>query len=351
MRYRVKYPFRDEMRYGIVSPEGSPEAKKAKPSGMLLVADAVLPFTAEVSERDVVDIPLESRQLPRFNHQTQEWEGGDEYDQFVRAEHKRHEEIDAALPPGVHVGRLFQIGVADGLAYYVVTQLNGRRVTVEWRGFCPDRYTDHFFGWCRTCALKDVEDYVNRQQAQKDFWRSLADKEEAFLQAQPVGTILHQYDSASAFTRYEVVELENGKKGTKVIALVGDWNQRNLPTRDRLGEVHVPFAAKRVLDGEVLERLPHTTIWESPDFGWKDRKRSDHVIEDPRGKPPLDLSVPPITDNEREAARLWKLCDEIEEARRGRGECGDVTDPKTPRASLRRAYELLSAEFADDERR
>ena len=103
-------------------------------------------------------MPLDCRR-----HRPSEWEGGDEIHVAVREAFKKAQEIDAALPDGVHVGSLFSIGVADGAAWYVVTKVSKKTCEVEWRGFGGgDRYTDHHFRWGGKFPVADVARYVGR---------------------------------------------------------------------------------------------------------------------------------------------------------------------------------------------
>jgi hypothetical protein len=142
--YQVKFTWGKTTHFGVVD-SFSDEAKKL-PQGMLLVEDAVTPQRYKVVEADVVDVPM------RFPD--------DEYHKYVDAEFAKAQAISDALPEGVHVGSLFSIGVADGSAWYVVTKVNKKTCKVEWRGFCMDRWTDHFFGYGRTVNIADVSRYT-----------------------------------------------------------------------------------------------------------------------------------------------------------------------------------------------
>lgn len=131
-----------DFHYGVVE-QYSDEAKKAAKSGMCIVNDAVLPVDYLVPEKILIDLPLKLH-------------GDREYDQYVqKAQEEAWKANDALKTFGVNA--LFSIGVADGSASYVVTQIKGSRCKVEWRGFCMDRYYDHHFcggGWFPVAEVK-----------------------------------------------------------------------------------------------------------------------------------------------------------------------------------------------------
>ena len=111
--------------------------------------DAVLPKSYAVKDASLTDIPFS------------EPFGNSEYDKYVKAEYEKAAKLsDSLCGKGVVPGRMFRICVADGHAFYVVTTVARINCMVEWRGFCPDRYTDHFFGYGRQVKKKDVEQYI-----------------------------------------------------------------------------------------------------------------------------------------------------------------------------------------------
>lgn len=68
-----------------------------------------------------------------------------EYDKFMDKEFKKAERKSKRVK-GL-VGKMISLGVADGCAYYVVTHATAKKVQIEWRGFCPDRWTDRVLGY------------------------------------------------------------------------------------------------------------------------------------------------------------------------------------------------------------
>lgn len=156
MRYLVKFERDGQTIYGIAETHAADAAKLQK-KGLVLVSDAVLPTSYHVQESLLIDIPVE---MGRWDPETHDFVGQDEYHEYVKGEFRKAQEISAKVPPGVRAGKLFSIGVGDGSAHYVITKVTKTRATVEWRGFCMDRWTDHHFGWGRTVAIADVERYV-----------------------------------------------------------------------------------------------------------------------------------------------------------------------------------------------
>lgn len=145
-RYQVKFNWDGEVRYGVV--RDSWKNNGVDEDGRVVVDDAILPRAYRVPESEIIDI-----------------EDGDEYYQYIQDEYRKAREISDALPDGLHVGAMFSVGVADGEAFYVVTRVTKTTASVQWRGFNPDRYTDHYFGWGKTLPREDVERYVEQERA------------------------------------------------------------------------------------------------------------------------------------------------------------------------------------------
>jgi dienelactone hydrolase len=145
--YQVKFVRDGNTIYGIVD-QYSDEAKKYAKSGQVVVEDAVLPVSYTVPESEITDIELR----PPIPGQA------DELHQYVERQFDEAMKLSDTLT-GVKPGKLFAVGVADGAAYYVVTKVTKNKATVEWRGFCPDRWTDHWFGWGKTVPIQELEHY------------------------------------------------------------------------------------------------------------------------------------------------------------------------------------------------
>lgn len=147
------------------------EKDKRKYPGQVIVDDPVYPKCYAVNEKDLVDI---EPSYGTWNQKTGDFEGGDELTQYVRKHYWAARDLEESLTgKGVVAHRLFGIGVADGTAWYTVTNVNRKKktCTVEWRGYCPDRWTDHWFGWGRkNVAFADVESYLTRGECRRKFF-------------------------------------------------------------------------------------------------------------------------------------------------------------------------------------
>jgi len=160
-RYQVKFNWKGKIRFGLID-ELSKEAKKYAMQGKLLIADAITPERFLVkNDANVVDIEMSMK-----GTMTPEgyYVGDDEYSKHIHEEMMKAFKLSESLPSGVHVGKMFTIGVADGHAYYVITKVNKSTCKIEWRGYCMDRYTDHHFGWGGSFPLKDVARYIEREE-------------------------------------------------------------------------------------------------------------------------------------------------------------------------------------------
>ena len=149
MRYQVKWVTADgSNRFGIFR-----ESKK----GIAIVDDCVLPYCHEVPESALVDV---EQGIPKFKPGTFESIPGDDYARFVDNHYHRARELSQSLGDGLQVGKLFNTSVGDGRAYYVVTKVGKKSVKVEWRGYCPDRYTDAVLGWGGSFPRASIERLV-----------------------------------------------------------------------------------------------------------------------------------------------------------------------------------------------
>jgi hypothetical protein len=151
-RYHVKWKDSRGTHYGIYVDRSTfnKDIYKHIPMGYAVVDDAIRPVSHAVPETALKDIPFGTF-------------GESEYDKYIQAEYDKAIALDATLPTRtVAVGALFHIGVADGSAPYVVTKVNKKTCDVEWRGYCADRWIDHYFGYGRkSVPIEDVKRYLS----------------------------------------------------------------------------------------------------------------------------------------------------------------------------------------------
>lgn len=164
--YKVKFQWKGVTRFGIVDSFGD-EAKKAAKTGHCIVEDAVTPECFKVLESDLTDIKTGAYLPPNRNGFAPLTD--DEYEKYVSDAANAAEKADKESEKnGTLLNAMFAVGVADGSAYYVVTKVKGNKCDVEWRGFCPDRWTDHYWGYGRkNVPIKDVEPYIGRRRGLK----------------------------------------------------------------------------------------------------------------------------------------------------------------------------------------
>lgn len=135
MRYQVRVDGVRGLTYGIFSGDQS----EARP-GTVVIDDTITPKRFIVSEKQVTDVPAGYPTV---------------LDKFVDAEFEKARKYSLSLGEGVKAGKLFSVPAADGQAWYVVTRVNKASVTVEWRGFCPDRWVDQVLG-CEGTFKKEI---------------------------------------------------------------------------------------------------------------------------------------------------------------------------------------------------
>lgn len=346
-RYQVRYEWKGETRYGIARTH-----EKSSKAGFIVIDDAILPMAVEVKDDSkVVDIPF-GKDFPTYDPNTGYiLKGGSEYDLYVDKASREADKVSKAAGKGVVVGKLFNIGVADGHATYIVTKVTKTKATVEWRGFGGgDRYTDHFFGFGpKTVPIKDVQQYIGRQEGMADYFEKKQDDAEALLDSLAVGSIVHSGDRWGKFVRYEVVKDGNGK-AYKPVGMVGPHHESDLPRRYYDGTEHIPYGAQQIIDGKLVKSLRAEEVWESPKWNagnYEDGQRltpdKKGKTPDPTGKPCINLTLPPMTAGEAEVARLWQVVYAVKKA---------VTvnpsspHPSQPQEILAEAYKLLRTELA-----
>lgn len=130
--YQVKW-FQGGWRYGVVDRWSPTSVQYYQEEQRVIVDDATSLQRYVVNVDALTEIPISSNPP-------------DEYHQHVNEQYLIALGRSDALPPGLHVGKMFRTPVGDGYAYYVVTKVNKKTVKIEWRGFSLDRWVDFRFG-------------------------------------------------------------------------------------------------------------------------------------------------------------------------------------------------------------
>lgn len=221
------------------------------------------------------------------------------HDKMVRDLAGRSASLDPDGPS--LVGALIRFSVADGYALYVVSKdspLTLRHVPYG------DAYEAHP-ATVRGVTAETVRGELRQQRALAES----ADRSPSFYGKLQIGQIVHYHHFGRGFVRCEVVdgsgeERNQAGKCLKPVALVGEWNKRDLPRRDPDGRVSLGYSAELIVEGRLI----------CPDSGClyegmssENRRR----YGDPSGLAPISLEVPPMTAAEEEQARLWSRVNRI----------------------------------------
>jgi hypothetical protein len=97
-----------------------------------------------------------------------------EYDRYINDEYKKHQARSDAAGEGIKKHKMFQVGVADGYAVYVITSAGKKNVKIEWRGFCADNYTDMTLGWGGSFPRHCIEPHIGWADARKKLFSKKA---------------------------------------------------------------------------------------------------------------------------------------------------------------------------------
>jgi len=142
IKYRKKGS-KEKWKYGLFNRFGE-DVERYWREGLCIIHDAILPKgeAHKYKDLEIVDIAYGT---PKWNKEIGGFTPGDEFAEYIDNEFQKAKKKSKSAK-GL-VGKIFSINVADGFAYYVITRENKKTVRVEWRGFCPDRYTDQMIGW------------------------------------------------------------------------------------------------------------------------------------------------------------------------------------------------------------
>lgn len=141
---------------------------------------------------------------------------------------------------------------------------------------------------------------------QQEFWANYKDDGEHFFALIPVGSIVHVDNGFNQFIRHEVV-MFGEKKTTKAIALVGNWNQHDLPRRKPDGTIHYPYHAQKVISNEFCDVNPNNLL--EYQVGKNDKPIS--LLKEVLSMEPISLDVPEMDENEKHLAENYKLAQNI----------------------------------------
>lgn len=191
---------------------------------------------------------------------------------------------------GKYTGEVVSFPVADGSAQYMLVEGSGRYGKRAFLIHLP--YGDGYnYGGIEHFPKADIIKKIEQQRAMAQIFRDRTD----WWEARAVGETVHYHNGFGQYVRGEIVETAEGKV-MKPTALVGPWAKSDLPNRRIDGEVHYPYHARKIMEGETMK--PNATnMFENPDH-------TDRGV-DPTKLDAIDLTVPEMNAEERELARLY----------------------------------------------
>lgn len=155
--YQVKFTDKnDNLRFGIVQHHHE-QSEEFAAIGQSVVENILTAEVGVIDTARLTEVPLSMGSIGTFDRQTGIFWGGSDLADYVALEQMAHQYRDSLNPDGVHKNTLFYQGVADGSAAYVVTAVARTKCTVEWRGFCPDRWVAQPWGYGGSFAKSTVK--------------------------------------------------------------------------------------------------------------------------------------------------------------------------------------------------
>jgi hypothetical protein len=194
----------------------------------------------------------------------------------------------------VGIGTTFRSVHADSNALWKVRKVQGKdcwlceiqNEPIEINGVLHD---SDYVGTQRVFLTSQIK----ASKSSENFFANLGKQHDQFYESLTVGQQVHYMNFRDAFVRCIVIK-EEGKNVLKPIALVGNWNDSNLPYRYPNGEIYYPTYAKSVIDGKTM--TPNASnIWENGKNG-----------NDPINLPAIDLTVPEMTEQQIIIAKMLK---------------------------------------------
>lgn len=162
--------------------------------------------------------------------------------------------------------------------------------------------TPEYSGTYRAFGVEEIENAV----AYSDAIKRMFDDNDTWWNDRRLGETIHYHNGFGEYVRGIVVK-KAGKKTFMPMALVGNWNSRDLPRRKENGEVvYGHHAAKiRFPSHNSCWRPSTTCIFEHPEFVG-DRNNDPTVMTE------IDLSDPPkLTGHAAEKAKFHQLLDTV----------------------------------------
>lgn len=110
------------------------------------------------------------------------------------------------------------------------------------------------------------------------------------------GQIVHYYCGDNSWIRCEV----QPDQKLKALAFVGNWSKCSLPYRSKSGEEILPHYSIIVKTNAIFFSTS-SNLWEF-----------NKTSQDPTNLPEINITLPPLTEQEQENIKLWKKIQLIE---------------------------------------
>ena len=141
-----------DVHYGVQECYSDNSEKSWVKDNQLIIEDAI---TGEKFR-----VPLDICDVEKIQSK---WGPGDrdEYNNFIRKEWEKACKVSD--DSSTLKNKIFNVGVADGMAWYIILKETKTNVYVEWRGFdCGDRYVDRMLGYQGKYPKKMIEQFVDK---------------------------------------------------------------------------------------------------------------------------------------------------------------------------------------------
>ena len=218
--------------------------------------------------------------------------------------------MPATKPKRVKKGMQFRSVLADSNALWVVKRSLGGawlcEVVDEPYEIDGKVYEGDYTGTEKSFLSREILASANYEA----IFKGIRNDHDSFYASLDEGDIVHYNNGFKNFVRCEVVfDADEQKNKLKPIALVGEWSNHDLPKRRANGEINNGYHAQKIIDGETFE--PNVTcIFEAGTKGFVNGNRNHG---DPRSLPPVDLSVPAMTEEEEQEAVRCQLIGRVQE--------------------------------------